>query len=136
TVEQLHTTVRGAYYGRPQAEIFYTNAAFKQPPPAYPPLIGESIVGGAFVRRNANWPANWRGKFLFGDFMKHWIKALDPDAPTNVLSFARGLNGPVATELGPDGSLLVLNRGAIWRDPKKFVANAGSLIRIRYSPES
>ncbi len=64
--------------------------------------------------------------------MKHWIKALDPAAPTNVLSFARGLNGPVATEFGPDGSLLVLNRGAIWRDPKQFVPNAGSLIRIRY----
>jgi hypothetical protein len=64
--------------------------------------------------------------------MKHWVKALDPDAPTNVLTFARGLNGPVALELAPDGSLLVLNRGAIWRDPKKFVANAGSLVRIRY----
>jgi len=47
-------------------------------------------------------------------------------------TFARGLNGPVATELAPDGSLLVLNRGAVWRDSKKFVPNAGSLIRICY----
>ncbi len=37
-----------------------------------------------------------------------------------------------ATELASDGSLLVLNRDAVWRDPKKFVANAGSLIGIRY----
>jgi len=134
--EEVNELVAGANYGWPRAEGFSANAAFKQPLHAYPPLIGQSIVGGAFVRRDASWPAKWRGKFLFGDFMKHWIKALDPDAPTNVLSFARGLNGPVATELGSDGSLFVLNRGAIWRDPKKFVANAGSLIRIRYSPES
>jgi glucose/arabinose dehydrogenase len=78
-------------------------------------------------------PPKWRGKFLFADFMKHWIKALDPEAPTNVLTFAKGFNGPVATELAPDGSLLVLNRGAVWRDPKKFVPNAGSLVRIRYA---
>jgi hypothetical protein len=63
--------------------------------------------------------------------MKHWIQALDPKAPTNVLTFARGFNGPVASELAPDGSLLVLNRGAVWRDPKNFGAHAGSLERVR-----
>src|SRR5206468_4618131 len=133
--EEVNELVPGANYGWPRAEGFSTNAAFKQPLHAYTPLIGQSIVGGAFVPRATTWPAKWRGKFLFADFMKHWVKALDPDAPTNVLSFARGLNGPVATELAPDGSLLVLNRGAIWRDPKRFVPNAGSLIRIRHTGE-
>ncbi len=134
--EEVNDLVAGANYGWPHAEGFSTNAAFKQPLHAYSPLVGQSIVGGAFVPRNSAWPAKWQGKFLFADFMKHWIKALDPAAPTNVVSFARGLNGPVATEFEPDGSLLVLNRSAIWRDPKQFVPNAGSLIRIRYKSEA
>jgi len=132
--EEVNELQSGANYGWPRAEGFSTNAAFANPLHAYPPMIGQSIVGGVFAPTAsvATWPAKWRGKFLFADFMKHWIKALDPNAPTNVLTFARGLNGPVATELASDGSLLVLNRGAIWRDPKKFVPNAGSLVRIRY----
>jgi glucose/arabinose dehydrogenase len=133
--EEVNELVAGANYGWPRAEGFATNATYKQPLHAYSPLAGQSIVGGVFLPRNSTWPEKWRGKFFFGDFMKHWVKALDPDSPTNVWTFARGLNGPVAIELAPDGSLLVLNRGAIWRDPKKFVANAGSLVRIRYTGE-
>jgi glucose/arabinose dehydrogenase len=135
--EEVNELKPGENYGWPGAEGFSTNAAFRNPLHAYPPMVGQSIVGGAFTPRlkvqaqSSNWPEKWSGRFFFADFMKHWIKALDPDAPTNVLTFARGLNGPVATEFAPDGSLLVLNRGAIWRDPKKFVPNAGSLVRIR-----
>jgi glucose/arabinose dehydrogenase len=156
--EEINELKPGANYGWPRAEGLSTNAAFTNPLHAYPPMVGQSIVGGLWMPRRfeglkrlaveaatdstlqpvsaSTWPAKWRGKFLFGDFMKHWIKAIDPDAPTNMLTFARGLNGPVATEFAPDGSLLVLSRGAIWRDPKKFVSNAGSLIRIRYTGSS
>lgn len=131
--EEINELIAGANYGWPLAEGFSTNSTFKQPLHAYPPPIGQSIIGGAFIPQTSSWPEKWRGKFFFGDFMKHWIKALDPDAPTNAITFARGLNGPVAIELAPDGSLLVLNRGAVWRDPRKFVENAGSLLRIRYT---
>ncbi|MCI0745599.1 MAG: PQQ-dependent sugar dehydrogenase, partial [Verrucomicrobia subdivision 3 bacterium] len=136
--EEVNELKPGANYGWPRAEGFSTNSAFVQPLHAYPPLIGQSIVGGVFLPKTgaSAWPAKWRGRFLFADFMRHWIKALDPEAPTNVLTFAKGFNGPVATELAADGSLLVLNRGAIWRDPKKFVPNAGSLVRIRYIGDS
>jgi len=131
--EEINELAAGANYGWPRVEGYSTNAAFKQPLRAYSPLVGQSIVGGVFLPRSSAWPEKWRGKFLFADFMKHWIKALDPDSPTNVVTFARGLNGPVATELASDGSLLILNRGALWRDPTKFVPNAGSLVRIRYT---
>ena len=134
--EEVNELVAGANYGWPRTEGFSTNTNLKQPLHAYSPLVGQSVVGGVFIPRSSAWPEKWRGKLLFGDFMAHWIKALDPDAPTNVVTLARGLNGPVATELAPDGSLLVLNRGAVWRDPKKFVENAGSLVRIRYTGNS
>src|SRR5206468_7705488 len=96
-----------------------------KPPGQFPVVAGEG-AGGSF-------PQKWRGKFFFLDFMNHWLKALDPEAPTNVFMFARGFNGPVAVEVAADGSLLVLNRGTIWRDPRKFTPNSGSLVRIRYA---
>lgn len=166
--EEVNELVPGANYGWPRAEGFSTNAAFRNPLHAYPPVVGRSICGGVFypkpglmdswsdglvrplkhdppVHRSTDppihqsispFPPRWRGKFFFLDFMNHWLKALDPEAPTNVVNFAGGFNGPVAVELAPDGSLLVLNRGTIWRDPKKFATNSGSLVRIRYTGES
>ena len=137
--EEVNELAPGANYGWPRAEGFSTNQAFRNPLYAYSPAVGQSICGGTFYSRSAGasaaslFPERWRGRFFFVDFMKHWIKAMDPMAPTNVTTFARGLHGPVAVEAAPDGSLLVLNRGAVWRDPKKFVANAGSLVRIRYA---
>jgi hypothetical protein len=150
--EEVNELVPGANYGWPRAEGFTTNAAFRSPLHAYAPVVRRSICGGVFYPRsgatefrsngalrdspNTPFPSRWRGKFFFLDFMSHWLKALDPDAPANVINFARGFNGPVAVELAPDGSLLVLNRGTIWRDPKKFATNFGSLVRIRYVGES
>lgn len=134
--EEINELAAGANYGWPLVEGLTKHAEFKQPLYAYSPVIGSSIVGGAFVPaadEAGAWPAKWRGKLLVADFMKHWVKALDPDAPEKLVSFAGGLNGPVALEFAADGSLLVLNRGTIWRDPKKVVPNAGSLVRIRYT---
>lgn len=130
--EEVNIIVKGGNYGWPEAEGMSANPAFINPIHAYPPTIGRSIVGGAFVPEDSSWPEKWRGKFLFGDWANHWIRGLDPKSAGDVTTLARNLNGPVALEFGPDGALYVLNRGTIWRDGKKFVAESGSLVRIRY----
>ena len=128
--EEVNELVRGANYGWPHAEGFSTNSAFKNPLYGYPPAIGRSIVGAAFSPKA--FPAQWQGKFFFADWAANWVKALDPNAPTNVVTFAKGFDAPATIEASPDGSLLVLNRGTLWRDGKQWRPNTGSLVRIRY----
>ncbi|HEV8541396.1 MAG TPA: PQQ-dependent sugar dehydrogenase [Verrucomicrobiae bacterium] len=142
--EEVNEILPGLNYGWPLAEGvskvaegMSTNTAFKNPLYTYPPVIGRCIVGAAFYLRSSTnqaglFPEKWRGKYFFGDWAANWVKALDPDSPTNVLTFARGFNNPVAVEVAPDHSLLVLNRGTLWRDNKNWRPNTGSLIRISY----
>lgn len=135
--EEVNEIRRGANYGWPLAEGVAGNPAFTDPIHAYPPIAGRSIVGAAFAPAASDWPAAWRGRFFFGDWAAHWIKALDPANPAAPpLTLARGLDHPVAFEFAADGSLLVLNRGTIWRDGKRWRADSGSLVRIRYTGEA
>jgi glucose/arabinose dehydrogenase len=138
--EEVDEILKGANYGWPQAEGMSTNPAFQNPLHTYPPVIGRCITGAAFYPRAPTadtkgdlFPEKWRGKFFFADWAAHWVKALDPTATTNAVTFARGFNAPVAVEIATDGSLLVLNRGTIWRDNKNWRAKSGSLVRIRYT---
>lgn len=136
--EEVNEIVRGANYGWPLAEGMSANPRFTNPLYAYPPAIGRSVVGAAFSARapagvtdKAPLPAVWRGRFFFADWKANWIKALDPENTGNVVTFARGLDGPVALDFSPDGSLLVLNRGTIWHDGRVWKPATGSLVRIR-----
>lgn len=137
--EEVNEIIPGANYGWPLAEGMSDDPSFRNPLHAYPPAIGRSIVGAAFCPRSpaavdANaWPAAWRGKFFFADWAANFVKALDPESPAQVTTFARGLNGPVALEFAADGSLLVLNRGTIWRDGNKWKPASGSLVRLSYT---
>jgi glucose/arabinose dehydrogenase len=131
--EEVNEIVRGGNYGWPQAEGTSTNAAFRNPIHAYPPLVGRSITGGVFYNPPvAQFPTQYVGKYFFLDYMAHWLKVLDPDNSKSVTIFAKNLNGPVDVQLAPDGSLCVLNRAAWVRD-NKFTPNSGSLVRIRYT---
>jgi glucose/arabinose dehydrogenase len=141
--EEVNEIVPAGNYGWPQVEGYSTDPDFKSPLHAYPHAIGRCIVGGTFCpttsppgRVSELFPEKWRGKFFFADWSDNWMKALDPAEPANPPTFAKGFNAPVAIQFTSDGSLLVLNRGTIWRDGKKWQPNTGSLVRIRYAGAS
>jgi glucose/arabinose dehydrogenase len=138
--EEVNEIVRGGNYGWPQVEGYSTDPKFKSPLYAYPHALGRCVVGAAFcpqapaARGDAGiFPDKWRGRFFFADWSDNWIKALDPDDPKSAATFAKGFKAPAAIDFEPDGSLLVINRGTIWRDGKEWRPNTGSLIRIRYT---
>jgi hypothetical protein len=75
------------------------------------------ISGGVFCD-GEQFPAQYRGKYFFGAYLRKWIKMLDP-AMGNVSTFGDGLPGFLDFDVGPDGSLRALEIG-------------GNLYRIRH----
>lgn len=73
---------------------------------------GCAITGGAFYDPPvADFPAEYPGDYFFADFCSGWIRTRD--AGTGAVSpFASGLQNPVDLQVGPDGSLYVLERGS------------------------
>jgi glucose/arabinose dehydrogenase len=127
--EEINVLSRpGQNFGWPLAEHgVKTKGRFSDATHSYP---FSSITGGAFCPRN-NWPAEYHGKYFFVDFLKGWMKTLDPDQPDKVTDFAAGLPRPTEIRFAPDGSLYILNRNA-WVIDNKFTEATGTLFRIRY----
>ncbi len=129
TWEEVNEGFAGGNYGWPAAEGPSPDPRFKNPIHHYPVA---SVAGGAFCPRcaAAGFPARFQGKYFFMDFVRGWIKVLDPDHPENVETFAAGLTRPVDLAFGPDGDLYVLMRDA-WVIDQNFRAGTGSLLKIR-----
>jgi putative heme-binding domain-containing protein len=90
-----------------------------------------SVSGGDFAGEYSPWPAEYRGKYFFADFVHGWIKTLDPASHESIETFATGFNRPVDLRFAADGSLYVLLRNA-WVIDDKFQPGTGSLVQIRY----
>jgi putative heme-binding domain-containing protein len=86
------------------------------------------ICGAAFAP--PNWPALFRNRYFFADFVHGWIRVLNPDNPREVLVFAEGLNRPVDIRFGSDGTLYVLTRNA-WVLDRYLTPNTGTLIAVK-----
>ncbi len=129
TWEEIDEGVRGGNYGWPIREGPTSDPQFLAPIHYYPVA---SITGGAFCPSDdpTNFPPRYRGRYFFTDFVKGWIKILDPDHPREAETFAEGLMRPVDLEFGPDGSLYALARDA-WVVDRNFRPSTGSLFRIR-----
>lgn len=138
--EEVDEGVAGANYGWPLAEHGPTrDPRFVGPIHWYPTA---SISGAAFCPLHGpephagggGYPDVYRGKYFFMDFVRGWIRVLNPDDPARpavASTFATGLPRPVDLTFAADGSLLVLLRDAWVRDDH-FRASTGVLLRIRY----
>jgi glucose/arabinose dehydrogenase len=130
TVEEVNEIVRGGNYGWPAADHGPTrDPRFRGPVYYYPQA---SICGGTFSPADLPWPAEYRGKYFFMDFMHGWVRVLDPEKPGTAATFATGFRRPVDLRFAPDGSLYVLLRDA-WVIDKEFKPGTGSLVKVRYA---
>jgi glucose/arabinose dehydrogenase len=125
--EEVNEIVAGGNYGWPLAEGPSNDSRFQAPISHYSVA---SIAGGAFCP-GGNFPERYRGLYFFADFVKGWIKTLDPDHPERIETFATGLSRPVDLQFAPDGTLYVLLRDA-WVKDQNFRPGTGSLHRIRF----
>jgi putative heme-binding domain-containing protein len=132
--EEINEGFAGANYGWPLAEGPVTDPKFRGPIHHYP---AASIAGGAFCPTDpaTMFPPRYRGLYFFADFVRGWVKTLNPDHPEQGESFAAGLTRPVDLKFAPDGSLYVLLRDA-WVKDGNLSPRTGSLHRIHYRPGS
>ncbi|HEY1377080.1 MAG TPA: PQQ-dependent sugar dehydrogenase [Gemmataceae bacterium] len=127
--EEINEGVAGANYGWPTVEHGPTaDPRFRGPIHHYPTAC---ICGGAFAPADLAWPAEYRGRYFFGDFNHGWVKTIDPAAPAVAQPFATGLRRPVDLRFGPDGCLYVLLRDA-WVMDKWFRGGTGAVVRVRF----
>src|SRR5262245_23937669 len=130
--EEINEGRAGANYGWPESEGYTANLKHRAPIHAYDHTVGRSITGGVFYDPpKPQFPPEYVGKYFFADYMDNWIRILDPADPKSVRGFATGLPAPVDLKVGPDGSLICLNRHA-WVKDDKFRPNTGSVVRISY----
>jgi putative heme-binding domain-containing protein len=128
--EEINEGVAGANYGWPVVEHGpTTDPRFRGPIHHYPTAC---ICGGAFAPKDLNWPAEYGGRYFFGDFNHGRIQTIDPARPAEAKPFATGLRRPVDLRFAPDGCLYVLLRDA-WVMDKLFKGETGGLLRIRHA---
>jgi glucose/arabinose dehydrogenase len=70
-----------------------------------------TAVTGGLIVDSCQFPANFQGRYFFGDSGSHWIATLQPTADRNGITagsrqiFARSGGQPVHIDVGPDGAL-------------------------------
>ncbi|HEV7860549.1 MAG TPA: PQQ-dependent sugar dehydrogenase [Pyrinomonadaceae bacterium] len=117
TWEEINDGRAGVNYGWPTTEGPTTDARFVSPLFWYghgtSATTGCAITGGAFYNPATNqFPSDYTGTYFFADFCSGWIRRLNPASGNTVTDFASGINSPVDLQVGSDGSLYYLARGA------------------------
>lgn len=126
--EEINDVVAGGNYGWPAVDHGQRHdARFRDPIHIYPQA---SIAGGVFVPNQSSWAEQWRGQYLFADFVHGWIRCIDPAKPAESTVFAEGLRRVVDLRFGADDALYVLLRNA-WVVDDRFQPGTSSLLQIR-----
>jgi glucose/arabinose dehydrogenase len=137
--EEVNVGARGANYGWPLCEGACGTAGLTNPLHSYSHAGRDASVIGGFVYRGTRFPAEYRGRYFFGDYVQNWIRTLTLDASGNVtgdLPFepengqADGPYGEIVDlRMGPDGALYYVDLGVAWEGQTR----PGAVRRIRYT---
>jgi glucose/arabinose dehydrogenase len=115
TWEEVNEGIAGSNFGWPQTEgpnppgvsgVRYPIHAYQN--------AGTScaITGAAFYRPvTQTFPAEYAGRYFFGDFCGGFIRMLSPPSYTTSTNFASGISSLVDIQVHSDGSLYYLARG-------------------------
>lgn len=136
TWEEVDLVVRAGNYGWPTCEGNCDTAGMTNPTYTYNHNGRDACVIGGFVYRGTQFPAEYQGTFIFGDYSQYWLRRLTLDSngnATGLVNFipADGsvdhheLGEIVAITMGPDGSLYYVDNGPFQTN------DAGSIRRIR-----
>ena len=126
--EEVNHAVAGANFGWPQTEGPNPPgvAGVRYPIHAYENAGSNcAITGAAFYRPvTANFPAEYAGRYFFGDFCGGFIRMSSPPGYATSAGFATGISSLVDIQVAPDGSLYYLARGG------------GEVFRVRHTANS
>jgi glucose/arabinose dehydrogenase len=125
TWEEVNHAIAGANFGWPQTEGPNPPgvAGVRYPVHSYQ-NAGSScaITGAAFYRpATSNFPAEYAGRYFFGDFCGGFIRMLSPPDYASSQGFATGISSLVDIQVHPDGTLYYLARGG------------GELFRVQFT---
>jgi glucose/arabinose dehydrogenase len=113
--EEVNRGIAGANYGWPQTEGPNPPgvAGVTYPIHAYQNAGSNcAITGAAFYRpATQTFPAEYAGRYFFGDFCGGFIRMLNPPDYTASSGFATGISSLVDIQVNTDGSLWYLARG-------------------------
>lgn len=126
--EEVNLGVAGSNYGWPSVEGNNPPgvAGMRYPIYAYQNAGSNcAITGGAFYSpATSNFPAEYSGRYFFGDFCGGFLRTLAPPDYTQATGFATGISGLVDIQVAPDGTLHYLARRS---------GSDGELKRVRYT---
>lgn len=127
--EEVNHAIAGANFGWPATEGNTPPgvAGVRYPVYAYENAGSNcAIIGAAFYRPTvANFPAEYAGRYFFGDYCGGFIRMSSGPSYTTATGFATGVAALVDIDVAEDGSLYYLTRG-----------NGGELYRVQYLANS
>lgn len=126
--EEVNHAIAGANFGWPQTEGPNPpgTAGVRYPLHTYENAGSNcAITGAAFYRPvTASFPAEYVGRYFFGDFCGGFIRMLSPTGYATSAGFATGIDSLVDIQVASDGSLYYLARGG------------GEVFRVRFTANS